>query len=65
MEGTDLFTNHSSFSLTILESHSLPIKNSYILKIQGTYALIDWISINLSQFNKIWMWDIIVNLRLK
>ena len=43
----------------ILESHSLPIKNSYILKIQGTYALMDWISINLSQFNKIWMWDII------
>jgi hypothetical protein len=37
----------------------LPIRNPYVLKIQATFALFDWLASRSSGLEKAWMWDIL------
>lgn len=40
-----------------LEPQHLPTRNPYVLKMQATFALFDWLAIRSSGFEKAWVWD--------
>ena len=42
-----------------LEAQHLPIRNPYVLKIQAVFALIDWLAMRTSGYEKAWQWDIL------
>ncbi len=41
-----------------LGSQRLPIQNSYVLKIQAVFALLDWLGARTSGYEKAWQWEI-------
>jgi hypothetical protein len=41
----------------ILEPQHLPIGNPYVLKMQATFALFDWLADESAGYEKAWMWD--------
>jgi hypothetical protein len=41
----------------VLEAQHLPIRNPYVLKMQATFALFDWLAIRSSGGDKAWAWD--------
>ncbi len=43
----------------MLESQHLPIRNSYVLKIQAVFALFDWLAARTAGYEKAWQWDLL------
>ena len=41
----------------VLEAQHLPIRNPYVLKMQATFALFDWLANRSSGVDKAWVWD--------
>jgi hypothetical protein len=48
-----------------LEPQHLPIKNLYVLKMQGVFSLFDWLSERTAGREKVWLWDILSRPHLK
>jgi hypothetical protein len=42
-----------------LEPQYLPIRNPYVLKMQATFALFDWLAAETAGYEKAWAWDIL------
>jgi hypothetical protein len=42
-----------------LEPQYLPVGNPYVLKIQATFAFLDWLAAETAGFEKAWAWDIL------
>ncbi|AMS39347.1 protein DpdJ [Aminobacter aminovorans] len=42
-----------------LEPQHLPIRNSYVLKIQAVFALFDWLAARTAGYEKAWQWDLL------
>ncbi len=46
------------FDPTLKPQH-LPIRNSYVLKIQAVFALFDWLAARTTGYEKAWQWDVL------
>jgi hypothetical protein len=42
-----------------VEPQYLPIRNPYVLKIQSTFALFDWLAARTLGYEKAWQWDLL------
>jgi len=42
-----------------LEPQYLPIGNPYVLKMQATFALFDWLAVETAGYEKAWAWDVL------
>ena len=42
-----------------LEPQQLPIRNSYVLKIQAVFALFDWLAARTAGYEKAWQWNVL------